>query len=191
MHDEIKHSMYMSLEILISACVIAVIALAGVISGNLMSIRSNEKASRAFLETQTQFYSYLNENGDIKGVDVVDCMSKYAKVYDFVVVFDKNFSHSANYVTKADGSKGWVETETNLIYMSYTYDKLEDWDVRALNSKMGNKIDNKFTIKQVLTPDGYSVQALIFLDNSVSSWSQEDINKIKNDIIGLHNSIVR
>lgn len=168
MDGEVKESIKIGIELIISATVIAVIASALWLGHSLISIRTIENASTVLLEEQANLYKYSNT--EITGSDVVDLMVTYARVYDFVVV------------DKAGNSVNKIVTRT-------TANKIEDWTAESINSSMESYLYNKYNMRQLLTIDGGSIQALVLIDSS-AMLSDRDMQNLASDL-GINNFKVK
>lgn len=165
MDEEVRESIKIGIELIICAAIISIIATTLWFGNSLVSIRNAENASAILLEEQANLYKYSNT--EITGSDVVDLIVTYARIYDFVVV-DK------------------VGSSVNKIITRTSANKLEDWTVESINSGMESYLYNKYNMRQILTADGGSIQAIILIDSSKPMLNDKDIEDLARDL-GINN----
>lgn len=171
MDQEVKQAVYMGIQLIVSSTVIAVIALAVMTGKSMIKIRDQEEHSGKLIAEQTIFSEYMNEQGNIPCSDVIDIIITYAKVYDFAVI---DRSSGKALIPKPNDNKVWLSS-----------DALDDFDKTNVTKKLQMYNTAKFKMQQILTSDGYSVQAIVFTTGGSSACTTSELDSIKKDTFGI------
>lgn len=153
MDNEVREAVKIAIELMIAAVVIGVIATALYFGHSLMNTRNYSETSADILEAQADLYNYTSQT--INGSDVLDLIVTYARLYDFAV----------------------VDTNGNVLFKRTSENKLDDWSVTSVRKDLADLINDKYTTKEILTTDGGSIQALVFVKGA-NDLSEMSMNKV-------------
>lgn len=171
MDQEVKQAIYMGIQLIVSSTVIAVIALAVITGKGLIKIRDQEEHSGKLIAEQTIFSEYMNEQGNISCSDVIDIIITYAKIYDFAII------------DRSSGKATIPKPNDDKVFLSS--DPLDDFNRTNVAKKLQMYNTSKFKMQQVLTSDGYAIQAIVFTTGGSGSCTTSELENIKKNTFGI------
>lgn len=166
MEQEVKQAVYMGIQLLITAVIIATISMAIYIGKSLMHARDQEIYAGNIIREQALFNDYMQEQGNIAGSDVVDIIITYAKIYDFVVV---------------DRSSG----SPNIVHVWKSSDSIDTYNTNQVVTNIKAKLFERFKMKQICTSDGGAIIGLVFTTGGTADCTEEEIQKIAKNTLGI------
>lgn len=175
MDTEIKHFTYMAVEMLITSLILGVIVVIMSVSSMFLQAKENKDLSEQLLQVQADLYPYVQQGDKVSTSDVIDIITTYAKIYDFVLV-------------KSQGDT----MNTGDIYLKLTSrDSLDKWSMTNIRNKIGlipmldkgdGSMPNPYAnatwrLVQIVTPDKDSRIAIVFFDtyNGLSGSNLDNV----------------
>ena len=177
MDSEVKHFTYISIELLMSSIVIAAIVISMSVAAMFMQNKETKDLGDRLVKDQADLYPYIQQGDKVSTSDVIDIITTYARVYDFVLY-------------KPTGSP----SPDNIYFTLTSKDPLSKWSFTNIKDNLSQinmtTSGDQFTginwrMTQILTSDRDSKIAIVFFDttNGLSGPSLDNATDVNIELI--------